>query len=204
MTQLKRLRLAVVPLTPDRFDDFAALFGPKGAYGGCWCMYFRIPRAAYRAGCAEGGAGNRRAMKALVKKGPPPGLLAYDGDVAVGWCALGPRAAFPNLERSRVAKPVDEKPVWSATCFYVAATHRGKGVQTALLEAAAKHVAARGGTFVEGYPTTPKTGAWAAVTSYVGTIPSFEKAGFTAVAHPTKARAVMRRTVRPKRAGTSS
>ena len=29
-------------LTPDRWPDFEKLFGEKGAYGGCWCMWWRI------------------------------------------------------------------------------------------------------------------------------------------------------------------
>ena len=33
------------PLTPDRWDDLEALFGPRGAYGGCWCMFWRVSRA---------------------------------------------------------------------------------------------------------------------------------------------------------------
>ncbi len=37
-------RVRVVPLTADRWPDLVALFGPKGAYGGCWCMYFRRAR----------------------------------------------------------------------------------------------------------------------------------------------------------------
>ena len=27
------------PLTKDRWIDFEALFGARGAYGGCWCMW---------------------------------------------------------------------------------------------------------------------------------------------------------------------
>jgi GNAT superfamily N-acetyltransferase len=188
----------VRPLTPERWPDFEALFGPRGAYGGCWCMFFRLPRKDFTAGCADRGAGNRRAMRALVRGGAVPGLLAYDGEVPVGWCALAPREDYGGLARSRIAKPIDDRPVWSATCFFVARTHRRRGVTVALLNAAAKHVAAQGGRILEGYPTTGSTGAWADVTAYHGTVAAFEKAGFKEVARPSRTRAVMRRSVRAR------
>jgi hypothetical protein len=39
------IELEVHPLTPERWADFERLFGPRGAYGGCWCMYWRITRS---------------------------------------------------------------------------------------------------------------------------------------------------------------
>ncbi|NLG27873.1 MAG: GNAT family N-acetyltransferase, partial [Chloroflexi bacterium] len=71
------------PLTSADWSDFEALFGPKGACAGCWCMWFRESRALWK---ERQGEGNRLAMQALVESGGEPGLLAYsDGDV-VGWC----------------------------------------------------------------------------------------------------------------------
>ena len=54
---------------------------------------------------------NRADLKALVDSGTPPGLIAYEGRVPVGWVTLGPREEFARLERSPVMKPVDDKPV---------------------------------------------------------------------------------------------
>ena len=77
------------PLTPYRWRDLEALFGPRGACGGCWCMWWRLRPKDYK---AQKGAANRQAFRELVAAGPPPGLLAYDGGRAVGWCAVGPSA----------------------------------------------------------------------------------------------------------------
>jgi len=33
------------PLAPDRWSHFEALFGEKGACGGCWCMWWRLKRS---------------------------------------------------------------------------------------------------------------------------------------------------------------
>jgi hypothetical protein len=37
-------------------------------------------------------------------------LLAFDGDVAVGWCQLTPREALPWLDRTWRLKRVDDVP----------------------------------------------------------------------------------------------
>src|SRR4051812_23169221 len=87
------------PLTPERWDDFARLFGDNGAYGGCWCMLWRLKRADFE---RQKGAGNREAMRALVEAGAVPGLLAYTEGLPVGWCAVAPREDYPALARSRL------------------------------------------------------------------------------------------------------
>jgi hypothetical protein len=40
------MSLRIRPVTPERFDDVAALFGPNGANSGCW----RAARGARRPG----------------------------------------------------------------------------------------------------------------------------------------------------------
>ena len=188
-------RYAFHPLTPDRWDDLARLFGPKGACGGCWCMWWRAAPADFRAGRS---GGNRRAFRALVRSGAEPGVLAYEGDEPVGWCAIAPREAYPRLARSRVMAPVDEQPVWSVTCFYVDREHRGRGLTVALLDAAARFAAERGARIVEGYPTEP--GAHQPdVFVYTGVASAFQAAGFDEVARRSPHRPVMRRAVRKPR-----
>jgi GNAT superfamily N-acetyltransferase len=159
-------------------------------------MYFRLPRKEWSAGCGDG---NRQAFRRIVRRGDEPGLLAYDGETPVGWCAIAPREEYSGLARSRLLAPVDEHPVWSITCFYVARSHRRRGVTVALLKAAAKFVAARGGSWLEGYPAEPASGGWPDAYAYHGTVAAFAKAGFAEVARPSKTRAIMRRRVRPAR-----
>ena len=85
------MKLIIRPLTPDLWATFEDLFGEHGAVGGCWCMYWRIGND-YR---KRPGRENKTAFHALVKKSPPPGLLAFHDDLAVGWCQLTPRNALP-------------------------------------------------------------------------------------------------------------
>jgi len=185
-------RLAFRPLTPSRWPDLEALFGERGACGGCWCMWWRLERARFN---RQRGPGNKRALKRIVKNGPPPGLLAYAGGRPVGWCALGPRASYSALERARTLKPVDEKPVWSVVCFFVARGFRGRELSVKLLKAAAAYARRRGARILEGYPVDPRSGRWADPFVYTGTVSVFRRAGFREVARRSATRPILRRSL---------
>ena len=105
--QTDNLALNFQPATPSRWPDVEELFGERGACGGCWCMFWRVPRKDYE---ANKGAGNKRAFKRIITSGAKPGILAYIGKEPVGWCAVAPREDYIALERSRVLKPVDCNP----------------------------------------------------------------------------------------------
>jgi GNAT superfamily N-acetyltransferase len=181
--------LRVLPATPARWCDLATLFGKNGACGGCWCMWWRLPRAQWT---RQRGAGNRQALRRLVAKSKVPGLLAYAGRQPVGWCSVGPRADFGVLGRSRVLAPVDDQPVWSVVCFFVARGFRRQGVSRRLLEAAAAFARARGARILEGYPVEPGGGAMPDLYAFTGLVSAFRQAGFIEVARRSPKRAVMR------------
>jgi len=183
---MKKLRFAA--LTPARWDAFAKLFGTSGVTSGCWCMWWRLERKDFRAGLAA----NKRRMKKLVDSGVKPGLLAFSGREAVGWIALAPRGDYPGLAKARTLQPVDDKPVWSVTCFFVAKAHRGRGVTTQLLNAAAEYARKEGATLLEGYPNQPAV-KWPDAGVYTGVVGAFTKAGFKVVAKPSSSRRIMRR-----------
>src|SRR5579884_3415631 len=143
------------PLTPERWGDLEAVFGASGAYGGCWCMSFRLPRAQWTAQRrAEGGAANRETLREMTERGDTPGILAYDGDAPVGWCGVAPRGDFPALDRSPLGKirRDGDAPLWSIVCFYVPRAHRRRGVMSYLVRAAVEYVRERGGGVIEAYP----------------------------------------------------
>ncbi len=174
----------------DCWPDFEALMGEKGGYGGCWCMTWRLTGKDF---AAQKGTGNREAMKALFRKGPPPGLLAYDGAEAVAWCSVAPRLVFPRLETSRVLKPVDEQEVWSLSCFLIRKSHRKRGLTLALLKAAEDFVRGQGGRVLEGYPIAPKKKPYPAVYAWTGFEKVFLKAGFTEVLRRSETRPILRK-----------
>ena len=173
------------PLTPDLWPAIENLFGPLGACNGCWCMYWRIG-SLYRKQSRET---NKKAFHRVVRHGPPPGLLAFDGDVPVAWCQLTPRSALPWLDRTWRLKRVDEAPVWSISCFYVRKGYRRRGVTSVLIEAAIKAAKAAGGTVLEAYPLDADLTPSASGTGYSST---FLRAGFKIVARRVPPRPIMR------------
>ena len=142
------MKLTIRPLTPDLWPALEDLFGNGGACSGCWCMYWRIG-SAYRKRPREE---NKAAFREVVERGPPPGLLAFDGDVAVGWCQLTPRDALPWLDRVWRLKRVDDQPVWSLSCLYVRKGRRRQGVTSALIAAALKAAKRAKAPALEAYP----------------------------------------------------
>jgi GNAT superfamily N-acetyltransferase len=128
-----------------------------------------------------------------VKRGPPPGLVALDGDLAVGWCQLTPRDALPWLDRAWRLKRVDQVPVWSLSCFYVRIGYRKTGVTSALIAAALKSAKRAGAVALEAYPLDANKTASASWTGYATT---FERAGFRTVACGVPARPIMRHDLR--------
>jgi GNAT superfamily N-acetyltransferase len=177
------------PLTPARWSDLEALFGAHGAVGGCWCMWWRLKRSEYN---QQKGDGNRQAFKDLVSAGAPPGILAYSGEKPVGWCALAPRDAYPTLERSRVLKRVDDLPVWSVTCFFIAKPYRRQGLTVRLLEAAVEYAGSQGASIVEGYPEDPIGSNQPSPFVFTGLASAFKKAGFKEVLRRSEKRPMMR------------
>ena len=188
------MSIEVHPLTPDRWADFEALMGPRGGAEGCWCMLWRRSAAAYRDGQGEG---NRRAMLARVRDGAcPPGLLAYRDGAPAGWISVAPRAEFPRMANSRIVGPVDDRPVWPVSCFFIKRGLRGKGIATALLTAACGFAASHGAEVIEGYPIDPLGKRYANAFAWTGLMRVFEKAGFTEVARRSEKRPVMRRELK--------
>ena len=177
------------PLTPDRWPDFATLFGPNGACAGCWCMWWRVPRAEFN---RMKGGGARDAMYAAVQAGPPPGVLAYGGGRAIGWCSVAPRTAFPGLSKSKVAAPIDDAPVWAITCFFVAVGRRRRGLTTSLLDAAVDLARTHGAVMVEGYPVDPGPKRLGSGDLWHGHAEVFRRCGFVEVARRAPKRPVMR------------
>ncbi len=177
------------PLTPERWQDFEKLFGPRGACGGCWCMYWRFTRSQYT---DQQGELNRRSIQALVDSGTIPGILAYQDGEPVGWCSVAPREEFPTLARSRILKPVDDLPVWSVVCFFVARGQRRKGLTVQLLKAALDFAHSQGARVVEGYPVEPKAGKAPDVFVYTGLLSAFVQAGFSEVLRRSETRPIMR------------
>lgn len=177
------------PLTEERWDDFTELFGERGACGGCWCMTWRLKSSEFE---KNKGSGNKQLMRKLVKSGNIPGILAYENDEPVGWCAVAPREEYIRLEKSRVLKRIDEKPVWSVSCLFIKKTHRRKRLSEKLLKAAIDFCKSKGAKIVEAYPVIPYSGKMPDVFAWTGILSTYERAGFSEAARISQSRPIMR------------
>jgi GNAT superfamily N-acetyltransferase len=170
-------RLQVRPLAKGDWPALEALFGERGACGGCWCMAWRLPHKVWE---EKRGDPNRRALKRLVERGEAGGVLALSGGRAVGWCSAAPRADFAGLAAKRsLATDWDER-TWSVTCFFIAKDWRARGLGSKLLAAAVALARKRGATRIEGYPAAlPRNGGdLPAAFAWTGLPQVFERCGF--------------------------
>lgn len=186
-------RLRVRPATPAKWKDIEALFGDRGACGGCWCMVWRLRHKDW---VAAKGAGNKRAFRKIVRAGDAPGVIGYLGRQPVAWCAVAPREHYAALARSRVLAPVDDRPVWSVSCLFVLRAYRRLGLSARMLRAAVEFAVSKGATVVEGYPVVPYAKRAPDAFLWTGVPSAFRKAGFRQVARRSRARPIMRAEVR--------
>ena len=188
--------IEVRPATADRFDDVAAVLGPKtpGAQA-CWCLSYRLPAAEFR---ALVGADQQGRLRRYAEEGTPPGVVAYVDGEAAGWCSVSPRASHHRLQSSRTIPTVDDVPVWSVVCLVIRPQFRRQGLARHLLEGAVEYARSSGAPALEAYPIDADGGRISSSLAYVGTTGLFEAAGFERVVQTAsksggKARWLMRK-----------
>ncbi|SFF96565.1 GNAT family N-acetyltransferase [Sporolactobacillus nakayamae] len=181
--------LEAYSLDRDHWNDFVKLFGERGACGGCWCMSWRMKKAEFD---ANKGEQNKQAMRRLVESGAPIGMLLYDGGQPVGWCAVAPRKEYVRLERSRVFKPIDDQPVWSISCLFIAKSYRRQGLSSELIQAAIHYCKQHGATIIEAYPEVPYDKNVPGAFLWKGIPSVFKNAGFVETVRRSKWKRMMR------------
>ena len=90
--------------------------------------------------------------------------------------------------------PVDDKAVWSVSCFFVRKEWRKKGLGVRLLRAAMEFAKGPGGVILEGYPTDSEKQT-AAPFIWTGLAFMFKKAGFKEVARRSATRPIFRKNL---------
>jgi GNAT superfamily N-acetyltransferase len=186
---------SVRPLTAQSWSDLEFLFGLPGGsiVRGCWCMFYRQSGRPPASPDTPAGwkAANKQAMCDLVSSGTVPGLIGYLDREPAGWISLGPREDYRKLRRSPVMKPVDDTPVWSVVCSYVAKPYRGQGMQHRLLEAAIEYARGQGAQVLEAYPIDKPERSHPDF-MFFGSRSLYEAAGFAEVVRRSPTRVVMR------------
>ena len=164
-------------------------------------VWWRLKRSEFDARRRKG---TKRAFKQIVVSGAEPGILAYGDGQPIGWCAVAPHEAYLVLDRSPTLKRVDDQPVWSITCFFVARSYRRARLTARLIEAAVQYAAAHSATIVEGYPVEPKKDNMPEFYAFTGMASAFRKAGFVEVARRSQTRPIMRYQIDPPRVRRST
>lgn len=186
--------IVIAPATADRFDDAQHALTGGGDGRSCQCQWWMITNAEFQRRTVD----ERRELlrRELEGDGPAPALIAYVDGEAAGWVRVGPRPAQVRIARTReiashTPLPLDDPGVWAISCFVVRREHRGRGLNTTLLEAAIDHARTHGAHTLEAYPYDTPAAKQTTNQLYKGVLSVFEAAGFTVAARPKPDRAIV-------------
>lgn len=181
----RTLEIEVRELKPELLNDYLRFFDQAFSdfphWAGCYCGFYETPGKDWDAS-AKAGPRHRATRSEQISRGNAQGLLAYVNGDPVGWCNAQPRANFANMRHYAIAATDTNESVGSIMCFLVAPGHRGRGVCTALLNAAVSKFRRDRLQIAEGYPTTdPSKRTWEipwAEENYKGPLKVYLKNGF--------------------------
>jgi len=185
----------VVPATPDLWDEVSTVFGKHGDASTCWCQWFTADRPELSKAAAPISR-ERLERRVRASDQPPPGVLAFQGDVPVGWLRVGALQELPRLVDSRTAGPTlrAHSDAWMVSCFVVRVGYRRHGVSGALLRGAIELAGQHGVPALLGHPldVAALTRRPDSADLYMGTLSVFTRAGFAEIARTSPQRAVVR------------
>ncbi|WP_156760361.1 GNAT family N-acetyltransferase [Microbacterium karelineae] len=176
--------ITTTPITPDHWDDVQQVFEGGGDGPSCQCMWPMMRNADFSRTPPDE---LREAFRHEIGTIPAPGLILHVDDEPAGWVRIGPRPVQKRLAHTRglpeaSAHPLDDGSVWALTCFSIPRAHRGEGIMSTLLEAAIAYARENGARVIEAYPRDPATRKVSSNDLFVGSLSTFTRAGFEAVA----------------------
>ncbi|MGH2585660.1 MAG: GNAT family N-acetyltransferase [Dehalococcoidia bacterium] len=93
------------------------------------------------------GEENKALLQTIVESGTVPSLLAYVEGVPAGWCSIGPRPDYVRFFDEHAGREI-----WLIACLFIAKSHRGQWVGSALIDAAVRRAAQHGARSIEALP----------------------------------------------------
>ena len=198
-------KIVIRPLTPELAEDYFDFFDHRAFSDGspffpCYCNAFNMPTEQFHKEVLEkakeyGGAdGWQRALREsayrMVLNAEIRGYLAYDGDLAIGWCNANDRMKYYRVGVFDLSNaPADSVPdycpregyIKAIVCFEIAPEYRGMGIARMLLERVCADAEQDGYSYVEAYPEEeddPKGSL-----AFTGPLKLFRNAGFVEAEH---------------------
>jgi ribosomal protein S18 acetylase RimI-like enzyme len=174
-------------LTNDYLDFFDNLaFSDDNPNGPCYCTSPFMDKITEEKMVSEFGndikGTIRRYAVEMLKEGKIRGYLAFEGDIAIGWCNAADMESYlafiPDIARQNKCGKT-----FSVVCFSIAPEYRGKGIATSFLNRVCSDAKSRGYSAVEGYV---KLNNGLTNYDYNGPTGLYEKAGFSKVARQDK------------------
>ena len=182
-------RFRFQPVTQATLDDLETFSQANGKFRYCSCMRWRLTSSDYKRSTKDERIAE---LQRRVRAAEPVGVLAYAGGRPVGWCSVAPRETYAALERNRALARIDDTPVWSVVCFFVARDARRAGLTSRMLRAATEYAKSMGAHAVEGYPVEPGPRLY----TYMGSPDAFTRNGYRDVTPAGRDRLVVRRGFR--------
>jgi GNAT superfamily N-acetyltransferase len=157
------------------WDKLEALFETSEECKECWCMNHRSEPSL----CPTGNQA-KNAMKNEIRTGRAFGLLAFENNTAVGWCAIDPVATQIGhdycLQKEKKISPNS----WMIHCLYIDSAYRGAGVSKILIASAIEKAKSEGATEVLAFPIPEdSTGKFPKdIAEFSGRLSTYQKLGF--------------------------
>ena len=192
--------LILKPLTESNIADFFDFFDNRAfsdgsPYAPCYCNCFQLTheevknnigkRSAELGGGYEGlRLALRESAEILIRKGILRGYLAYEGNLAIGWCNANDRQNYIRVgsfnpgkrqEKDYYITSGEKGKIKSVVCFEIAPEYRGRGVAKALLQRVCEDAKRDSFERVEVYPQM--TGNYSAL-DFTGPLAMYQNAGF--------------------------
>ncbi|MBD5526960.1 MAG: GNAT family N-acetyltransferase [Lachnospiraceae bacterium] len=197
------MNLTIKPLTKSTMADFFDFFDNRAfsdgsPYAPCYCNCFHLTADEVRIGISErsetlggGFEGLRLALREsaeqLINEGVMHGYLAYEDDLAIGWCNANDQQNYIRVgsfdpgkcqEEDYCISSGEKGKVKSLVCFEIAPGYRGKGIAKALLQRVCEDARAEGYEWIEVYPQ--ETDAYSAF-DFTGPVEMYKNTGFEEV-----------------------
>ena len=187
------MNITIKPLTLELAEDYFDFFENRAFTDNspyrCYCQMYQMSKeqakvAFENADGLDGGQIARKAAELQIEAGILHGYLAFDDNVAVGWCNANDRANFPiePCTDTHFYAPAKKREK-AVVCFEIAPEYRGKGVATALLQQVITDAKVEGYVAVVSFPVIRNERyEW----DCTGPVRLYEKAGFVKVEEQDK------------------